>query len=284
MSDTPCILDVTTATFEEEVIEASRRLPVVVDLWAPWCGPCRTLGPVLEKLAAEYGGRFRLAKVNSDDEVELARRLGVRSIPDVRAFLGGEQVDGFVGVLPERELRLFIERLVPRPAEAARLHGATLQRAGDLTGAEAALRQALALDPGHDLARIDLAALLLDMGQHESAAHALEGVPPNVEWNSRVDAIRHAIAFAVAPGDESEHAAKVAACPTDLEARLALAAAYAARKAWAEAMDQLLEIIRRDKGWRDGEARRQMLAIFNLASDQPALVSRYRRKLASALH
>ncbi|MGH8662368.1 MAG: tetratricopeptide repeat protein, partial [Burkholderiales bacterium] len=148
----------------------------------------------------------------------------------------------------------------------------------------AALRKAVDLDPGHHLARIDLAELLIEAGQHDEATGQLEAVPPDVDWDARVEALRQAIAFACAGGSESDLSARVAADPADLEARLALAGALASRKSWREAMDQLLEIIRRDKSWRDGEARRQMLAIFNLAAGEPDLVSEYRRKLGSALY
>lgn len=280
----PYALNVTAATFEKEVIEASQQVPVIVDFWAPWCGPCRALGPILEKLANEYGGRFRLAKVNSDENPELSRQFNVRSIPDVRAFRDGEQVDGFMGALPESHVRAFIEGVVPSPAEVERLRAGGLRRARDLAGAAAALRKAVDLDPAHDLARIDLAEVLIEAGQHDEAARHLEAVRPDVDWDARVDALRQAIAFARAGGAENDLAARVAANPADLDARLALAGALASRRSWREAMDQLLEIIRRDKSWRDGEARRQMLAIFNLAADETDLVSEYRRKLGSALY
>jgi putative thioredoxin len=280
----PFILDVTTATFEKDVLEVSKQVPVIVDFWAPWCGPCRALGPILETLAAEYAGRFRLAKVNSDENLEISRQFNVRSIPDVRVIRDGEQVDQFMGALPERQVRTFIERVVPSPAEVERLRAAELHRARDLAGATAALCKAVDLDPTHHIARIDLAELLIEAGQHEEAARQLNGVRPNVDWDARIEALKHAIAFARAGGNESDLSARVASNPSDLEARLALAGALAARKAWREAMDQLLEIIRCDKSWRDGEARRQLLAIFNLAAAQPALVSEYRRKLASVLN
>src|SRR4029453_17053066 len=117
----PFVLNVTGATFEKEVVEASKEVPVIVDFWAPWCGPCRALGPVLEKLASEYAGRFRLAKVNSDENPEISRQFNVRSIPDVRAFRDGQQVGQFLGALPERQVRDFIESVVPSPAELAQL-------------------------------------------------------------------------------------------------------------------------------------------------------------------
>lgn len=280
----PFVLNATAATFEKDVIEASKRLPVIVDFWAPWCAPCRALGPILEQLAAEYGGRFRLAKVNSDENLELSRQFTVRSIPDVRAFHGGRQIGQFLGALPEREVRDFIETVVPAPAEVERLRAAELRAARDHAGAAAALRKAVDLDPAHHLARIDLAELLIEAGQHEEAARQLEAVRPDVDWDARVEALKQTIAFARAGGSESDLSARIASNPSDLEARLALAGALASRRAWREAMDQLLEIIRRDKSWRDGQARRQLLAIFSLAAAQPDLVSEYRRKLASVLY
>jgi putative thioredoxin len=159
-----------------------------------------------------------------------------------------------------------------------------LRRARDLAGAAVALRKAVDLDPAHGLARIDLAEVLIEAGQHDEAARQLEAVRPDVDWDARVDALKQAIAFARAGGSENELAARVAANPADLDARLAFASALAARKSWREAMDQLLEIIRRDKSWRDGAARKQMVAIFSLAAGEPDLVSEYRRKLGSALY
>ena len=241
-------MDVTTANFEQEVIEASRAVPVLVDFWAPWCGPCRSLGPVLEKLEKAYEGRFRLAKVNSDENLELSQALGIRSIPDVRLFVDGKVAGQFMGALPEGQVRAFLDRHIP-PRELA------------------------------------LASAAIEGGRLDEAETLLAAIRPNIDWDAKVESLRQAIAFARAgTGNESALAARLAANPADHEARLALAGLKAARKEWRGALDELLESIRRDKGWQDGEARKQMLAIFNLASADADLVSEYRRKLASTLY
>jgi putative thioredoxin len=246
-------MDITAAEFEREVIEASKTLPVVVDFWAPWCAPCRALTPVIEKVAAELAGRVKLVKINSDEQQGLAAQFGVRSIPNVIAFKGGRAAAQFLGAVPEGQVRAFMQKLLPSESEEA-------------------LRRAEAF----------FAASRLDEAERE-----LAGVKYDPDLEARVEALKQGIAFARSSGKgpgEEELRARVAANPGDHEARLALAALYGSKRRYREAMDELLEIVRRAKEWREGEARRQLLAIFNLAGDQPDLVSEYRRKLASAIY
>ena len=245
-------MDVVATDFEREVIDASKSAPVLVDFWAPWCAPCRALGPILEKVVAGFGGRVKLIKVNSDEEQALSARYGVRSIPYVVAFKGGRAVAQFVGALPEGQVRAFVERLLPSASEEA------LERA-----------------------ERHLAANRIDEAERELAQ-----VTADPDWDARVDAVRQAIAFARAAISEGEPQlrAKVAANASDHDARLALAAWYGSRRRYREAMDELLEIVRREREWRDGEARKQLLALFTLAKDEPDIVSEYRRKLAAALY
>jgi putative thioredoxin len=247
---------------------------VVVDFWAPWCAPCRALGPVLEKLEREYGGRFRLAKVNLDENPDLAAALGVRSIPDVMAFRDGRPVAHFLGAQPESQVRAFIDSLLPSPSELARAKGG-----------ERNLRQALELDPRNDAARLDLAELLTDEKRLDEAERLLDEVLDNAALDARRDALRAAARFARGGGEsESALRSRLAANPDDLEARYALAERHAAARRYRDAMDELLAIVRKDKNWRDGEARKQLLNLFTLAAEETDLVSEYRRQLATALY
>jgi putative thioredoxin len=245
-------MDVSTPTFQAEVLEASKALPVVVDFWAPWCGPCRSLTPILEKVAKDYEGRVKFVKVNSDESQELSQAFGIRSIPNVIAFKDGKPAEQFMGAIPEGQVRAFFDKLLPSESELA------------LAKAEA----------------------LFAEGKLEEAESELAKVKSDPDWDARVEAVRQGIAYARAgksgPG-EAELKAKVQLDPADHDTRAALAALYAGSKRYREALDELLEIVRRAKDWKEGEARKQILNLFTLAGE-PELVGEYRRKLSSALY
>ena len=281
--------DVTLDDFQEKVVEASFTVPVVIDFWAEWCAPCRALKPLLEKLATEYGGRFLLARINSDENQPLAAEFGVRSIPAVKVIVRGEQVDEFTGVLPESKLREFIERQLPSPARAHIEAAEALRQQGDLAGATGLLGQALEIDPRNETARLDLAALRLQLGDAASASALLEA---SLEWKdrTRLDALRAELALhaQARPGESIDVLQQhVTAAPDDLDARLRLANALARGRHYREALDQQLEIVRRNRHWNEQAGRKSMLTLFSLLAADPAqeaLMREYRVALARTLN
>jgi putative thioredoxin len=283
----PHSLDVSHASFQREVIERSKQVPVVVDFWAPWCGPCKALGPILEKLAREYGGRFILAKVNSDDNQSLAAEWGVRGIPSVKAFINGQLADEFSGALPEASVRQFIESLLPSPAEE--LAGAAMDAhwAGDSERALAMLGQARELDPAHEGIKADLAEVLLERGDAAAAAAVLAEVGEAARSEPRVAALLARVELAVSSSglpDAATLEQAIAANPGDLDSRLKLAKLRAAQHEYEPAFEQLLEIVHRDRRFNDDAGRKTMLSLFEMLGPQSDLVREYRRRLASALH
>jgi putative thioredoxin len=279
--------EVTSADFDQVVIQASKQALVLVDFWAPWCGPCRALTPVLDRLAEEYQGRFLLAKVNSDQNPDLAREYGVRSIPNVKAFVDGQLVDEFLGALPESAVRGFIDRLLPTPAELIRRDAAAQAAAGEQQRALALLETALEMEPNNDAIHADRIEILLDLGRSAQAREAASRLSPLASQDARMARALARLQLADTDAerrDRAELEARVLSNPNDLEARLRLAKLHAGVQRYEAALEQLLEVIRRQRDFADDAGRKTMLAIFDLLHNEGALVSRYRRLLASTLH
>lgn len=272
------MIDITLQNFEADVLRASLQQPVLLDIWAPWCGPCRTLGPALEQLEADYGGRFVLAKLNSDEQPEIAGQLsqmfGVRSIPFCVMFAGGQPVDGFVGALPPAQIREFLDKHVPPEgaleAEEELLEAEELAAAGDEDSALARLQEAVAVDPANDEARLEYVRHLLARGQVEEAKAAFLPIGSKAAGplaDARVSAFAHYLAAC----DAAPHlrppealAQAIAANKRDFDARFHLAQQHFAAGRFTEAMDELLEILLRDKKWQDELARRTYVAILEV--------------------
>ncbi len=278
--------DVTDATFESDVIEASRTQPVVVDFWAPWCAPCRALKPVLEKLAAEHQGEFVLAKLNTDENPETATRFGIRGIPAVKAFRDGRVAAEFTGAVPESSARAFLRGILPTPGDKLRLAASAALAAGDSGADEARLREALQAEPGLQAARVDLAELLIAREAWPDAEALLAELPEH-ERDDRARKLASRIELwrvARELPDAAELRRRLEAAPGDPGARLRLAERHAADGDFEAALEQLLEVVRAGRGPERETARRTMLRAFALAEGDADLVVRYRRLLASALN
>ncbi|MDP2809484.1 MAG: tetratricopeptide repeat protein [Rhodocyclaceae bacterium] len=282
-------LDVGVGDFQEKVIDASRHTPVLVDFWAEWCAPCRTLKPALEKLAAEYGGRFILAKVNSDQHQELAARYGVRSIPSVKAFVNGEMVKEFAGALPETQIRVFIDSLMTSPAEPLRIAALEARARGEPEVARSLLVDAVQLDPVNETVKLDLAEIHIDMRNVDAARALLDAHEHRTKDVARVRALQARLKLVTAGtgADPIALKARIDANAGDLDARLQLAHALALAHDYRPALEQLLELVRRDRKWQDEAARKTMLDLFTLLGGDPQyddLVREFRIQLARTLN
>ncbi|MBK7014847.1 MAG: tetratricopeptide repeat protein [Sulfuritalea sp.] len=285
----PHAFDVSTAEFQEKVVAASQHVPVLVDFWAEWCAPCRQLKPVLEKLAAEYGGRFLLAKVNSDQNQELAGRCGVRGIPNVKAFVGGHLVDEFTGALPEAQVRAFIDKLLPSPAEPLRIAAQEARASGETELALSLLDDASQADPGNETVQLDMAEIRIEAGQIDAARALLDALEHKARDASRHKALQARLKLVAAGGgaDAAALQARIAANGDDPDARLQLANALALSGDYRPALEHLLAIVRRDRKWQDEAARKAMLDLFTLLGGDAQfddLVREFRIALARTLN
>jgi putative thioredoxin len=281
--------DVTVADFDQKVLAASQTVPVIVDFWAPWCQPCRILKPILEKLATEFGGKFILAKVNSDENQELSQRYGVRGIPAVKAFLGGQMVDEFTGALPEGQIREFLARLIPSPAEPLRQQALEAYARGDIEVARKTMADAINLDPANDTAYLDFVEMSIAAQAFDEAKELLDVIAERARDRNRVASLQAQLQLASAGNgvDAAALETQLAATPDAHDARLQLANALALTRDYRGALTNLLEIVRRDRKWNEEAGRKGMLNLFTLLAAQPQyddLVREFRVALSRTLN
>lgn len=286
MADSPYIIEIDEANYEQVVLEGSCRAPVLVDFWASWCQPCQILMPVLAKLADEYQGRFVLAKLDTEEQQAIAAQFGIRSIPTVKLFRDGAPVDEFMGALPEAEIRVFLDRHLPRESDGAVVQAGQRLRAGDGEGALALLRQAQTEDPSNPRVVTAIAQIQAATGDPDGAEQTLAGLPPGEQDEPDVVRLRAQLFFdrvAAAAGPHEAAARRLAASPDDSEARFQVAAHQVMENDLEGAAENLLQLMQRDRKFGDDGARTALLKLFDILGEDPA-VTRYRARLFALLH
>ena len=275
------MVEVTDASFEREVVARSHEAPVVVEFWAPWCGPCRILGPVLESLAEEFAGQVQLARLNTDENPIVSQQHGIESIPAVFAYQDGQPVSQFLGALPEPQVREFVEALLPSSADMAAQEAEALVEQGQPGAALERFEQIVADDPSHEGSTAMLAHLLLQGGDEARAEELANRVPAN-KGAKRTLATIH-LRRAARGQDEAALRARLSADAGDAEAEYRLGALLADRAEWQEALDRLLQSVRLDRSLHDDAARLLLLDVFVVLGDESPLTQDYRRRLGSVL-
>jgi putative thioredoxin len=278
---------ITIQNFQQEVVDASMQVPVLVDFWAEWCGPCKQLTPLLAKLEAQYAGRVKLVTVDTEAQPQLAQHFQIKSLPTVYAFVNGQPVDQFQGLQTEATIKAFIDKLMPNPADLEFEQAMQLIEQGKIDEAIAPLKKAITLDPAFDEARMTYAQVLLQKDEPAAALEQLDALSNAAKADPNATQIIQAAQAMQAerrlpplPSVEG----RIAANPKDLNARLEMAQHCIAHKAWEEAFEQLIAIVAADRAFQEDIGRKTMIEVFKLAEAQPALVSAWRRKLSSALN
>ena len=279
--------DVSEQDFLVEVIEKSKTVPVVVDFWAPWCGPCQTLKPVLEKLAEEYQGKFFLAKINADENQALSAQFGVRGIPSVKAVYNGKIINEFSGALPEPAVREFLEKIIPNESETQRQEAMAIYESGDIQTAMALLNKAIAQDENNFNAKVNLATLLFENNEPQAAKDVIEKLPANVQLEESVRELLTKIELSERTSelpDKQTLLQQVQQDDTNLQARIDLANHYIGEQAYDEAFELLFDVLKKDRHFGDDAARKTMLSVFTLLGPQDPRVRSARKTLASLLN